>query len=368
MLMLKGIIAQLILVVLMAISIIIFINVNLQYKTGPYLKWVSFMLLIVTIYGVLPIIGGASLHTGLFISNKVATYFYLQRIYMSVLPIFVFYYFTLRRQISSKNLTYIMLFLFFCCILMYNQNFIYRSEMINKEEITNNIGYQFVPLIMLLYIVKMKETWKFLLSAVIFIFIIMSMKRGAILVGTIAFLSYISFHWKRITTRQLLYVSILSIAIIYTLYRFIINLYANSPYFQIRLNNTLEGDSSGRGRIYQHYFEYFWGRSNPTEFLFGHGAAGTIEMFNRWAHNDWLEFAIDLGMLGVLLYLVYWCVFIWEWKTFLGERFEKRALRDCIIVYSLVAMFSMSFNGMPLAASLCIGYCLAMNSLCYVHK
>ena len=61
------------------------------------------------------------------------------------------------------------------------------------------------------------------------------------------------------------------------------------------------------------------------------------------------------------MYLVYWISFIWEWKNYCGDKNYRNTLGNIIIAYFLIAFFSMSFDGMPIAAAFCIGYCLAIN-------
>ncbi len=360
MLMLKGIIAQSLFATVIAISFFAFLKVNVVYKAPVYLKWLNIMLLILTIYGLVLIISGETMHKE-YVNSVSKNYFYLQTLFQSILPIYAFYYFALRSQLSSKTINNLFLFILICNILIFYQKHQMTSAHMNRDEITNNIGYFFVPLIMMLYVVTFKAIWKYLFMFISFIFIMMSIKRGAILVGAIAAVSFMSYQMRRVTKKQVIYIVGLSITALYAAYKYIINLYETSSYFRVRIDRTLEGDSSGRDHIFLNLWSYFIDRSTLMEFLFGHGAAGTVREFGRWAHNDWLEFAINQGLLGVMLYWVYWCVFVYEWWNYHGPREYQRALRDCIIVYFLVAIFSMSFNNMPLAASLCIGYCLAMN-------
>lgn len=358
-LLLRGLVSQLIFVVLMAISFYAFFVVNLYYKTGPYLKWLNVILLVITVYGVILIIGGYTFHKSRYFSNVVNNYTYLQRIYISVMPIYAFYYFTIKRQINANNLNKIFFVLLICCILMFYQNYFVKTDISGKEEITNNKGFAFVPLIMMLYLVKLKDIWKYLLLVVIFGYVLMAMKRGAIIAGSVMLLLYLAHHLRVRSKVQLFSVLGLSVAAIYVIYRWIMNLYANSEYFQTRLSRTLSGDTSGRQEIYMNYYNYFIDRTSSLEFFFGHGGNGTILLFNQYAHNDWLEFAINQGMMGVMLYLVYWILFVWEWKHYRGSKECKQALGGLITAYFLIALYSMSFGNMPVTATLCIGFILA---------
>lgn len=361
MFMLRGIIAQSILATVIVISFYAFLKVTICFKEPVYLKWLSIMLLILTIYGVIPIIDGEVIHKNGYVNSVSDNYFYLQTIYQSILPIFAFYYFTLKKQMTSKTLNILFLFILLSCILIFYQKYNIASVRMNREEVTNNIGYYFVPLIPMLYIIKIRNLWKYIFLIISFFFIMMSVKRGAILVGTFAMISFVIFQLRKVQIKQVLYIVSLSAVALYTVYKYVMNLYDSSAYFRVRLERTLEGDSSGRDRIYMDFLNYFTDKSTLMEFLIGHGAAGTVKEFGGWAHNDWLEFAIDFGVLGIILYLVYWCLFVYEWWNYCGPIECKRTMRDCIIIYFLITLFSMSINNMPIAATLCIGYCLAKN-------
>ena len=356
-----GIIAQSILIVITAISFYIFFQVNLYYKTGPYLKWLNVMLLVVTIYGLALFLNGIALYPNEFNLGTGLQFGYLQRIYTSVLPIYAFYFFSLKDELLGTNLKYVFLTFLIFSILMYYQNFFVITNYSGKDEITNNMGYRFVPLIPMLALCKMRDIWKYIFLIIVFTFIVMAMKRGAILVGVVALVSYLQHHLKVKSVKQffhLLFLSAIAICIIYLL---VVNIYATSDLFKIRINSTLEGDTSLRSWLYLHYFDFFLHLTSGMEFLFGCGADSCYLKFGQYAHNDWLEFAINEGVLGVILYVIYWVVFIKEWKNYHGRQEYKQTLGDIILIYFLVSLFSMSFDGMPVAATLCIGYCLAMN-------
>ena len=171
-LMITGLIAQSILVILMIMSIYAFFQVNIYYRTGTYLKWLNVMLLVVTIYGLILFLSGYALYPGEFNINTSQQYGYLQNIYSSVLPIYSFYLFSLKGDLSEKNMKNVFVAFLLFSIFLYYQNFFVVSKEIEKEEITNNIGYSFVPLIPMLALFKMKEAWKYIFLLIIFAFVI----------------------------------------------------------------------------------------------------------------------------------------------------------------------------------------------------
>ena len=361
--MIQGVVAQLFFIVLMAMSFYAIYQVDIHYKTGLYIKWLNVILFVLTIYGSILIINGNSFYKHGYVSHELNNYAYLQLIYRSVLPIYAFYYYTLKRQITSNNLFVFFLIILICYILMFYQSFWGHTNVSGKENYVNNMGFLFVPLIPMLYILRIRDIWKYLFAAVIFLFILMSMKRGAILTGGVMLLFFIVRHLKVTSPKQIIYIISLTVVVLYFIYTQVMDLYLNNTFFYDRLMLTLEGYSSGRDELYGFFLNYYLDRTSWTEFLFGHGAYGTVALYGNAAHNDWLEFAINQGLIGVMLYLIYWIVFIWEWKEYKGIKENRQALGDIIVAYFLIALFSMSFANMPIYATLCIGYCLAMGQI-----
>ena len=103
---------------------------------------------------------------------------------------------------------------------------------------------------------------------------------------------------------------------------------------------------------------HFLSEDNFVNFMFGHGANGSIRMFYDYAHNDWLELAINQGILGLFLYLLYW---------FGLNKYRIKSKHNnvihayftlFIIVFLIKSFFSMSYN-MNIYASSVLGYMIA---------
>lgn len=360
-LMIKGIIAQTFLVLALLMSFYAFFQVNLFFRTGVYVKWLNVMVVILSIYGIIPIIGEWTM-TG---SGKVGvswmTYLSLQNLYLSVLPIYAFYYFTLIKRMTSANLFLFYVTLLLFSILMFYQNHYFVAKQFGLEEVTNNAGFFFVPLVSMLQLVRIKDVWKYFIIIIIFGYLLMAMKRGAILAGVVMIFLFMIRHFRNVSWKYKFYLICLSAIALFAISYFTIALYADSDYFQGRIEQTMSGDTSGRNSIYSSYFSYFIEKTTALEFLIGNGTNSTYVLLGNYAHNDWLEFAINQGVVGVLMYFVYWIAFIWEWKYYQGSNECRNTLGDMIVAYLLISLYSMSIDAMPTAATLCIGYCLAMN-------
>ena len=99
----------------------------------------------------------------------------------------------------------------------------------------------------------------------------------------------------------------MSIAILLCgLFYFISDFYSTNTYFQHRLEATKEGNSSGRDDIYETLLNHILSNGNLFGMIFGEGALATTKITWTAAHNDWLEFMVDMGLIGFVSYVVYW--------------------------------------------------------------
>ena len=122
----------------------------------------------------------------------------------------------------------------------------------------------------------------------------------------------------------------------------------------------MEGDTSGRDVIQGFFIDYYLNEASTTEQVIGGGANRTLELFNMYAHNDWIELAINQGLIGMFLYLVFWIAF----ARVLFKRdippIERTALIMLFFIYFMKTLFSMSYSDYTLYSSMVLGYCLAV--------
>ena len=226
--------------------------------------------------------------------------------------------------------------------------------MTSEGEVTNNAGYVFVSLMPLFLFWDKRKIIQYFMLAVCSFFVISSMKRGAIFTGAVCVLLFIlSSFDKRLGHKQIL-ILVLTIIFFYWGYKFILNLMENNAFFMSRVDATVEGYSSGRDILYKHYWEMFINEKNLIFILVGHGADATIRSGYNYAHNDWLEILINQGLLGVTLFVIFWCRFYQMWKKS-SKGILKVALCLCLITLFLKTFFSMSINDMSIYSTLLIG-------------
>lgn len=344
---------------LFLVSFFYMFKVFLESKNIVISTLLIFVLLL-SIYGIQFIMSGERLYIaageGRFITNRE----YLMLIYQSILPIFPFYYFARHNKLTVALMQKWILVFFVVVIMSYikNQYLIMSSLGMSEDGLTNNAGYEFLALFPLISLCNKNRLIQNILFIVCLIFIIFSIKRGAIIVGIIAYTWFLlnsSGKSGKSRFKTLLLVGLASV-VIYNLFTYLI---ATNDYFLIRYEETLDGNTSGRDSIYQSLIHTYTHESTFIQQLFGRGAYGTLKVADNVAHNDWLELLIDLGLFGFIVYFVYWISLI---KTWISSKVNKEiylALGLFVIIYLSKTFFSMSYSDMPIYSTIVFGYCLA---------
>ena len=228
----------------------------------------------------------------------------------------------------------------------------------SADEITNNAGYLFLSLIPIWVLFRKKPLLQYAGLAFCMAFILMGMKRGAILIGGVVVLYLI---WQIIRNARgkqrfivILLTAVLAIAGVY----FVIDMMSSSDYFIQRIEDTKAGNSSARDDLYSFFWTYFTERAELLHYLFGRGANGTLEVYYGYAHNDWLEIAINQGLLGIIIYLIYWINFYKTWRQ--STNIDAKTILALVgIIYFAKTLFSMSYEDMTYVCTSVFGYALA---------
>lgn len=294
---------------------------------------------------------------------SVNSYNYLKSIYLSMLPIYPFYYFTRKGYLTAKRLRVWGIVFFISMVLTY----FYTQQMAlaklmemgsTSEEVTNNAGYLFLSFMPLLVVYRNRPFLQFAALALVMAFIVMGMKRGAIAIGAVAFVYFLSQAIKNSEREKKVFLIFLSFVLCLCVVYFFIYQMKSDDYMKLRIEQTLEGNSSGRDRLYSFFWNYFVHDASLLHFLLGRGANGTLEIYYNYAHNDWLEIAVNQGLLGVIIYSVYWMNMFTTWKNATNVD-AKAIIAMAIIVYFAKTLFSMSYGDMTYVFTSVLGYALA---------
>ena len=94
------------------------------------------------------------------------------------------------------------------------------------------------------------------------------------------------------------------------------------------------------------------------EILFGLGADGTVKAIGQVAHNDWLEYFVDMGVLGMVIFMYMWISFFKMYRNYKGDELYKMALAMILILLFVRTLFSMSLSDISIFVSCVFGFCL----------
>ena len=330
---------------------------------APYIEGLNLLVLMFSIYGFALILMNPSTIYYSMSGKSMASYNYIKAIYLSILPIYAFYYFSLKGYLTAERLRWWAVVFCISCVVSYYYNM--QQELLklmergsSREEITNNAGYIFLSLIPIWVLFRKKPLLQYAGLAFCVAFILMGMKRGAIAIGGVVVLYLIWQIIKNARGKQRFIVILLTAALAVVGVYFVIDMMTSSDYFIQRLEATKEGNSSGRDNLYSFFWTYFTEKANFLQYLFGRGANGTLEIYENYAHNDWLEIAVNQGLLGITVYAVYWKRFYSTWRQ--STNIEAKTILALVgIIYFAKTIFSMSYGDMTYVCTSVLGYALA---------
>ena len=318
---------------------------------SPILKATFLLIVMYLIYGTIHIMYDDPI-------NGQYTYYYLQSALNSLAPIYLFYEFTMNGKLTSERIKIYLPILLVVCILLY-----YKTEnhvLLQKggEEITNNAGYFFVSLIPFLFFHSKKPILQFAFLGVILLYVFMGMKRGAILIGVVGAVMFLYANLKEPLGKKKILFLILTTIIIVGVSIYIGYMMDNSAYFMARVEDTLEGNTSGRDAIYGNLWNTLLLESRPLYFYLGRGADSTITVIGKVAHQDWLEIFCNNGLLGVFILFVFFYIFgknAWGSRLRFSGMMFNSFITLFIIVFSKT-LFSMSIQNLDLPITMLLGY------------
>lgn len=130
--------------------------------------------------------------------------------------------------------------------------------------------------------------------------------------------------------------------------------------FLDRIEQTREGDSSGRDEIFSRIYHELVYDPSIIHLFFGRGANSTLGVSGSYAHNDWLETACNNGLLGVFILLFFFLSMYMQLrrsKTVLDANVYS-AFAMVFFICSVKTLFSQSIQNLPIYQSIVISYCV----------
>ena len=165
----------------------------------------------------------------------------------------------------------------------------------------------FISYLMPVVLLLRSKVLKVGILLLIFVVVILSYKRLAILAYSTSILVYFYYlsrsgsnakFWKIITV---FLGSVMFIAVMAFSFRYMGAAFGLD--WSGRMSDMVSGGGSGRFDIWKGTIAAL--ASQPSYWLFGHGYLATENTAFGWAHNDFIEILYDFGLLGLALYLMF---------------------------------------------------------------
>lgn len=355
------ILSQAILMVTMLMGIYYMIQTFSMSGKPVYFKGLNLLFFTLSVYGILLLLSNHHYMVKAF-GYVIPKSNYLKYLFLSFPNVYTFYYFA-RKGYLTESLLRKWVIVFFCIAIF--RYFDYQMSALQQlalagsdaEEVTNNMGYVFAALIPSLAIFRRNIRLQYGLLLVCIAFIVMGMKRGAVLVGAVSLLYfvYLSYKYNRFSRWKMLFFVLLIVVASIGIVQYMLD---TSDYFVGRVMQTEEGGSSGRDAIYGFFWNHFVNERDTFKYLFGNGANATLEIGVNYAHNDWLEIAINQGVLGLLVYLFYWLCFLKTVRQAKCNRTAQMVLTLTFLTFFIKTMFSMSYTDYSMVSCCAFGYYL----------
>lgn len=299
-------------------------------------------------------------------SMTVPTVYMVQYTIIVCTSVFSFYFFTTNKCIEIYKLKLFALsigLIYIYNILNYD---VYDNGVGTYDfSIVNNKSYSLVALFPVLSVFWNKKLLMILLMTASLFLVVFCLKRGAIIIVTILYVSsiyyvYLQEKGRGLKGRLLLFVLfLLVLSIVTTLYW----VYNSNDFLQDRIEETLEGSSSGRDIIYMQIWDA-WLNSDFLLMMIGHGPISTLSASINYAHNDWLEILYDFGIIGLVLYIgICMRIFVFFRKSNLTE-LQKVGSLLCLFYIVLRSTFSMCIYELDsMLAFGFLGYLMGENTM-----
>lgn len=328
-------------------------------RFNGYLKSLLAVLVLVISYGIIAFATDGKVINGLVSDTPVVLW--IRNMCLSILPIFTYIYFAKSGYLTAEFVGKLVPIMVIAVLVSYYWSYqtaiatAYLRTGNDVEDVTNNAGYALLPMIPLLLVYDGRKTLQYIGLLLIVLLVVFSMKRGAILICAVMSALFVYRSFRHASFKSKLLILLLILAFFAAVYFFISDFMMEDEYFLSRLDDLKKGNSSGRDSIYSTLWTHFIEDESFFHFLFGGGIWYTTKICWTAAHNDWLEFLLDMGVFGVCIYVVYWMRF---YKMSRSREIPDLS-RFCILLLFIDlfmrTLFSMSLDSMTFIHAMMLG-------------
>lgn len=276
--------------------------------------------------------------------NKIAMWSNIVQLNMSALWIMVYLFFEMYSQQKNIAINLQKILLFFLCFYSIATVYFFIKMYVSLNRIpVLNLIYYAVSIIPWLRL--QNEKIKKIYFA-FFIFVLVSMKRGAIIAFPVMWLidSYVTnkiMNRKKSINKILKYI----IALVIIAGVLLLADHLSNGFLSQRF--TLEELSTGSGRtdLYSIAINEISNR-NFVKLLIGSGSASSVALLGTGVHNEWLEMLFSYGLIGLFLYVTLIFGLLYRLKR-IKTRFKEYlpASLMMFVLYILLSIFSTGYGG-----------------------
>ena len=354
-----SIISQFSILLFLIIGFFSFIKTLLRLNNPFFVKvFIAFYIILLLTFLLSPktVIGTKNEAIGL-----VSTFGQFKEISAFVLSFFIAYIFVSKNNINSTYIYWTGIVFFVLSVIRY---FFSKDLLLeDREMFTNNAGYFLVAIIPYIpFLIEKKKSIGVIISVLVTGLIIASAKRGAIvcLIASILFMLLYYLKSHKITIKHIIVTLIVfSISAIFVYYAV-----TSNEYLMMRIVKTQDEGIGQRSIAYLTLWQYWSSETNILKFLFGNGMTQTVTVWGNYAHNDWLELLIDNGLVGVILYMLFFISAFAYIRKMKIESIYKLSAYLCLIIWLLKTIFSMGYTSiMNVIFCLLLGMIIGINEL-----
>ena len=266
------------------------------------------------------------------------TSYHYNTIWFIVIPPITWVYFSSIVKINVSVSEILINWSFWIMILLSTISLYFIPRSINQFGYFASLNTGYYVLLSYPMVMLNKSKIKKIIATILTIFVVvLSMKRGGVLAVFLSIALYVLVSAKTSVFRKVLVVIIVVLFLVYML-PIIDNLTGGTLQRRIEFTQNL-GDEEGRYSMYPIVWHAVW-ESSFVEVLLGHGHNAIIQndiLHGLSAHNDYLEFLYDYGIVGFYLLLVYqWRLIKLTWKT------RKDKTESLSTIFALVSIIVLS--------------------------
>lgn len=292
-------------------------------------------------------------------ANLNGTLFTMLKTLLPFLVTLVFY-----AYVKRNGLTNVLMWGCFVLQLVLVIQYIRLYEVANQVD-SAHIGVAYYPLLLLpVLLLHPSKIIRYASIAIVMVVLFSSMKRGGLLAFVLAMVAYIVLQ-SRVQSRNKLFGLFFVLISFFVLGGALWWLSTSGDnYVFERIMNIQEDQGSGRVDVWMTTWSMIM-NSDPIGFVFGHGYLAVLKDSPLYlaAHNDWLEFFYDYGLLGLVLYFSIYIVWVGLFFKLIKEKaVVVPAMSFLFVVVGSLSLISHMFIGASwfYLATLCLGVFLGL--------